>query len=219
MQITHQEARTWVQLNSDSGLNAVQKQMLDSHLNVCVECRNYAQSIHRMEATLRPLLQRQWNQQAIPLPIGALVSRGHSRTSENMILATRIAAAGVMFIAFLFSVLQFTIFAPPGASPVLSSVPSMPIPSTSTQWVSTESRCGNVSYVVRKNDTLASIASQYSVAVDDLIQVNALTSNTMITGQELVIPGCTSTPTSTLINPLPPTLTPVLGRITSTPGG
>lgn len=218
MQITHEEARTWIHLNSDAGLNTSQKQVLNSHLSTCVECRNYAQGIHRMESTLRPLLQRQWNQQSIPLSVGNLVSRGSARTSESMILATRIAAIGVMFIAFLFTTLQFTMSGSRGSSPVLANVPSMPIPSTSTQLISTQAGCGNVSYVVGKNDTLASIAYQYSISVDEIIQTNALTSNTMITGQTLVIPACTSTPTSTL-DAQSTTLTPVLGRITSTPGG
>lgn len=218
MQITHEEARQWIHLNSDGSLNSYQKQLLDSHLSMCMECRHYAQSIRRIEFGLRPLLQKQWNQQPIPLSIGMLVSRGQLRTTDSMVFATRIAVMGVMFIAFLFSALQFSLAEPRGASPVLSNVPSMPIPSTSTQWISTQSGCGTISYVVGKNDTLASIASQYSVDVDELIQINALTSNTMITGQQIVVPACTSTPTSTL-DPLSTTLTPVLSRITATPGG
>jgi hypothetical protein len=218
MQITHEDARKWIHLDSDSGLNTIQKQLLNSHLSSCINCRNYAHSIRRMESALRPLMQRQWNRQPVPLPVGSLVSRGHTKIAESMILATRIAAIGVMFIAFLFTTLQFTTPGSRGSSPVLANVPSMPIPSTSTQLINTQPVCGNISYVVQKNDTLAGIASQYSVAVEELIQVNALTSNTMITGQELVVPACTSTPTSTL-DPLPATLTPVLGRLTSTPGG
>jgi hypothetical protein len=170
-----------------------------------------------MESVLRPLLQQQWRQRPVPLSVGMLVSR-ESRTTEGMMLATRIAAVSVMFIAFMFSALQFTVTGNGAASPVLANVPSMPIPSTSTQLTSTEIGCGSISYLVQKNDTLASIASQFSISTDELIQANALTSNTMITGQQIIVPACTSTPTSTTY-PLTSTLTPVRGQDTTTPGG
>jgi len=75
-----------------------------------------------------------------------------------------------------------------------------------------------MSYIVGKNDTLASIAAQFSVSLDEIIQSNALINNTMVTGQEIIIPVCKSTPTVTIDAQIS-TLTPVMGRSTSTPGG
>jgi hypothetical protein len=220
MQITHKEARRWIHLHSDDSLSVHRRQDLDSHLDTCADCKRYAESIHKMESVLGPMLQRQWSQQPIPLPVGALSSRGSYRSPERIILATRIAAISVMFIAFMFSAWQYTASQAGLPSPAMADVPSMQITATSILSTSTETQpehCGSMAYIVRKNDTLGSIASQFSVSVEELIQINALTSNTMITGQELIIPICSSTPTST-IDPLT-TSTPVLGRTTSTPGG
>lgn len=220
MQLTHNEARKWIHLNADDGLSMPQKQALDSHLDTCVECRHYGENINKMESVLRPMLQRQWSQQPIPLPAGALIARGSYRSPDRIVLATRIAAISVMFIAFVFSAWQYTTSQVGVPSPAVADVPAMPMTATSILSTSTETQpehCGSMSYMVRKNDTLGSIASQFSVSIEELIQINALTSNTMITGQELIIPICRSTPTST-VDPLT-TSTPVQGRTTSTPGG
>ncbi len=218
MQISHEEARKWMHLHLDGALNIYQKRLLNSHLDGCVECRAYADSIKRMESVLRPMLQRQWNQQPIPFPIGGLVSKGYPRTSEGMLLATRIAAIGMMFVVFLFGGWRLTNPSLGALSPALANVPSMPIPSTAIRSTSTQTGCGGIPYIVQKSDTLADIASRFSISLEELIQANGLTSNTMITGQQLVIPVCTSTPTVTL-DAETTTYTPVLGRTTSTPGG
>ena len=223
MQITHEEARAWVHLSLDGSLHPTQKQQLDMHLAACAECRRYADSIATMESMLRPLLKRQWNQQPLPLPIGSLIPRNNGKNVDSMLLATRIVAVGVMFITFMFSAWHFSLSGSPVPGPAQAYVPSMPIPSTSTQWQSTdtgrsESECVYMSYIVGKNDTLAGIANQFSVSMDQIIQSNALINNTMVTGQEIVIPICRSTPTTT-VDAQTSTLTPVMGRSTSTPGG
>lgn len=217
MQITHEQARTWIHLASDESLNIDQKQMLRLHLDLCGDCRKYADGIQNMESLLRPLLQRQWNQQPVPLSIGGLISRGHSRTPDARVMATRIAAMCIMFLTFVFSAWQFSSLGSRSSSPGLANVPSMPMP-LATSLTSTQTVCGSILYVVGKNDTLASIASQFSMPVEEIILSNSLTSNTMITGQELAIPICTSTPTA-IVEPINITFTPNLERVTSTPGG
>ena len=43
-------------------------------------------------------------------------------------------------------------------------------------------------YTVQKGDTLYSIASRYSITVDELKRLNDLTSNTLFIGQQLIVP-------------------------------
>src|SRR5689334_12493040 len=100
MPITHAEAHRLLHFASDEILKDDQKQILDSHLKSCLQCREYAQSMQKMESALHPFLQRQWNQQPTPLSIDLLLSRGNPKIVNTTVLATRIAAVGVMFIVF-----------------------------------------------------------------------------------------------------------------------
>ena len=62
-----------------------------------------------------------------------------------------------------------------------------------TLIVPIESTSGSGQYIVQENDTLASIALNYSVSVDDLVQANGLPdSNLIFVGQVLIIPGLQS---------------------------
>ena len=47
---------------------------------------------------------------------------------------------------------------------------------------------GSINYVVQENDTLASIALNYGISIEALMQANNITENIVITGQTLVIP-------------------------------
>jgi LysM repeat protein len=221
MQITHEEARRLIHFASDETLKTYQKEMLDSHLASCRECQEYAESTKNMESVLRPLLQKQWNRQPPPLSMDALLLRQDSRLSKSMLLATRIAAVGVMFVVFMFSAWQFALSKPSMAGSLLASVPPIPIPSTSTQLVSTKMQskaCDQITYIVKENDTLVSIAAKFSMSREDILNVNNLKTEIVTTGMKLSIPVCNFTPTGT-INTLTTTFTPVLHTITLTPGG
>lgn len=219
MQITHQEARRLIQLEADEALPGSQKQTLDSHLRVCAECQQYANSLRRMESLLQPLMQRQWNRQPAPLSIAALASSVNQRAPAGMILATRIAVVSVMFVAFMISLWQFTLSNPSRAQPVLASIPPMPIPSTSTQLVSTitqSNTCKETIYSVGEHDTLASIAAQFSISSKEILTANQMKTDTVYLGMKLTIPLCHFTPTA---NALTTTYTPMFSPIISTPGG
>src|SRR6185436_14831695 len=165
MDMTHQEAQRLIQNDSDQALAPAQRKMLESHLATCSECREYAYSFRKMESVLRPLLQRQWNEHPIPFSIGLLTAKSNQKAPYDALLATRIATVSLMFIVFMVSAWQFMISRPRIDSPILASVPAIPVPSTSTRMTSTQAGlndCHEISYRVHQNDTLASIALQFS---------------------------------------------------------
>jgi len=222
MPITHAEAHKLLHFASDETLKAYQKQILDSHLESCAQCQEYAKSIQKMESVLDPLLQRQWNQHPIPLSVDQLLFRGNPKYLEGKLLATRITAISVMFMVFMFSAWQFMLAKPGASGPVLASVPPIPIPSTSTtQFISTKTQtrsCEELGYVVQGHDTLESIAIRFLTSKEEILIANNMKAETVVAGMKLIIPVCNFTPTGT-VNTLTTTFTPVLRPITSTPGG
>jgi LysM repeat protein len=166
------------------------------------------------------MLQRQWDQHPTPLSIATLTAKVNTNEAARMILATRIAAIGVMFAVFMFSAWQFTISqSSRSAHPLFTSIPAIPTPATSTELVSamTQSQtCQETIYVVDDRDTLESIAAKFSVSKQDLLRANQIEGTAVQPGMSLVIPLCHFTPTA---NALTTTHTPVSSPITSTPGG
>jgi LysM repeat protein len=220
MQITHEEAQNLIQLDLDRGLTFQQKNILDAHLLSCANCQKYAKGLRDMESILRPLLQRQWTRQPIPLPINILASKSKAVPLDRKFLATRIAAVTVMFVVFMFSAWQFSTSRPSGWEPAAANkVPPVPTPVTSAQVVITRTQtqaCEETSYVVAKNDTLPAIALRFAVSEEEIRQANGMTSDAVRMGSRLIVPICSFTPT---LNPLTTTYTPFLQTITSTPGG
>lgn len=218
--MSHEEACELIHLSLDGSLNHQQKRLLEMHLMSCAECQQYADSLGKMEALLRPVMQRQWAQQPIPLPTHMLVSRNNIKIpTHSIMLATRIMALGVMFTIFLFSAWQFTLSGPANHRPSQVSVPLIPIPSTSTQLVATNTQnevCEETTYVVQENDTLESIGIRFGISKAELAQANKLKDEAVHSGAKIIIPRCKPAPTS---NTLTKTFTPVLNTITSTPGG
>lgn len=217
MQITHEEAHRLIQFDADEGLKTHQKNLLASHLEMCVQCRTYADSIQKMESVLRPMLHRAWDRQPIPLSVGMLTAK-EKRISERMVVATRIAALAVVFLAFFFGAWNSTVSSRRTPTPFLQSVPVIPTPSTFTMTAGTETNdnCSMYTHVVERNDTLAGIAAQYGVPVEDIIAANAMPNENVVMGAILMIPVCQSTPTTVAHTT---TFTPVLHPITITPGG
>ena len=60
-----------------------------------------------------------------------------------------------------------------------------------------EEENNNNIYTIEKGDTLYSIARKFNTTVDELKQLNNLTSNTLSIGQKLLIPNSTTTPSYT----------------------
>ena len=223
MQITHAEAHNLIHYNMDKVLKPQEKNILQTHLNDCLECRAFAEEIKEVENILLPLMIRHWALQPAPLRTEVIAnkSKRNLQLQASIILATRTAMISIVFAAFVFSAWQFTHSGRQTLTPVPVGV--LPIPTPSGQSTSTKisfQNCEKLMYQVQENDTLESIAFQFSVAKDKIMAINNLSTESIKAKKELLIPICTSTPTGT-IHPstLTTTFTPLIGQTTSTPGG
>lgn len=222
MQITHEETHKLIQFNLDGALNSEEEITLAAHLKDCVECRAYAEEIKEVESILLPVMKRQWSLQPLPLSIDAIQVKRNSKTQNIMMtLVTRAAIIGIALVAFIFSAWQFIGSDGGISNPFPVSVP--PIPTPSTQSTSTKimfQNCDGIRYIVQENDTLESIAHQFSLSKEELMAANNLTTETISTAAELVIPICNFTPTGTTHpTTLTTTYTPSVRPTTFTPDG
>jgi LysM repeat protein len=214
MQITHSEARKLIQFDTDEGLRGNDKYQLENHLQSCNECRRYAENIQEVESLLRPMMQKRWNPVPLPHSTDGVISKSHSKISNNILLVTRIVAMGVVFVAFLFNIWQFTQPGGQKSNPTSAIVP--PVPTPSLQSTSTQVRnqnCQQEFYSIQQNDTWESIASQFSLSKEEIILKNNLRDETLRPFTQLEIPVCspflTGTPRTitTMFTPLNKTTT------------
>ncbi|HET6822683.1 MAG TPA: LysM peptidoglycan-binding domain-containing protein [Anaerolineales bacterium] len=223
MPITHEQARNLIQLNLDQTLSREESATLIAHLSSCRQCAAYASEIKEVTNLLARLMKRQWNVQPVPLSARTLIEKSEKLQSKS-ISAMRTAAASLVVMALFFSAWQFVISVPSPSSQLSSAIPPAPTPSNPTiQTVSTDltrEDCAIQSYTVQEQDTLASIAKQFSVSEQTILEVNLLEAESVRPAMELIIPVCHFTPTGTFhAVTFTTTLTPVLNFKTSTPGG
>ena len=223
MPITHEQAQTLIQLKMDQTLNAQESAALNAHLHDCRDCATYASEIKEVANILSPLLKRQWNVQPVPLSIAALTERNGNVKSSSL-LAMRTAAMSLVMIAIFFGVWQFVVSSTTGASPITASIPPLPTPSSltapSTSTQLTLEDCALMPYTVQENDTLASIAGQFSISEEAILEFNQLETGMIRPRMELVIPLCSFTPTGTFYpSTFTSTDTPVLNYTPTTPNG
>lgn len=224
MQITHEEAHQLIQLNTDQALNPQKKAILSAHLKDCMECQAYAQEIREVENILVPVMKKHWNVQPIPLSTHTITSKRNSKLQASILLATRTAIIGLVFMSLVFTLWQFS----PLGSPTPGQPPRdiLPVPTPSGQTALSTSttilfqNCAMILYEVQEKDTLESISDQFSISQEEIMALNHLPSKTVDNTMELMIRLCDSTPTGT-VHPatLTTTYTPRLRQITSTPGG
>jgi len=223
MSITHEQAHQLIQLHRDRILNTQEVTTLSAHLRDCNECQAYADEIKEVETILVPIMKRQWNAQPIPLSIAALVGKSLP-IRTNRLLTMRTAAFSLIFMALFFSVWQFVLSIPTASSQMPQAIPPVPTPSIFTAQSPsaqlTLEGCALLLYVVQEHDTLAGIASQFSVSDVMIMELNQIEMEAIHPGMELMIPLCDFTPTGTShAATFTTTHTPILYLTTSTPGG
>lgn len=223
MSITHEEAHELIQLQMEDLLDSREYAKLSAHLRDCSECKAYANEMNEVTNLLLPIMKRQWSIQPVPLSIASLVRR-REKTRTSAFLTMRTIAASVMLVALFFSAWQFVSSGPAASSRPSLQAPPVPTPSRqnaqSTSTIIQVQDCQMVLYPVQKTDTLLSIARQFSVPKDTIIQLNRLETEIVSPSMELLIPICHLTPTSTF-GPatFTTTFTPLIDFTTSPPGG
>lgn len=220
MNITHQQARTFIQFRAERALSSGSLAALEAHLATCRECRLFADEIQDVHDSLGPLMHARWHQKPVPLSISALLEKRASRSLEGTILIMRSLVIALIFIAFAFSARQFMVAGAPGPSLTLSSALPAPTPSaytTSTGLV--EEDCTVMVYTVQRSDTIAGLADKFAVPKEEILALNGLKSENLATTRVLKIPSCRFTPTGTVIATRNTrTGTPMTSPVPSTPG-
>lgn len=219
MEITHEEARRLIQHNTDQALKQDKQIMLRAHLDGCPDCRGYAAELKETENTLRRVMHRQWNLRPTPLSMNVLTLKGNYKRRTSMILATRTALVSIAIMTFIFGVWQFRLTS---ESPSQRPLSILPVPTPSTQLTSTKlvlQNCEEIKYKAQENDTLESIADQFSTLKESIMIANEMKTEVISPTMELIIPICGSTPTGT-VNPATLTIhTPSTSPTTTTPNG
>ncbi|HSL45611.1 MAG TPA: LysM peptidoglycan-binding domain-containing protein [Anaerolineales bacterium] len=222
MQITHEEARRFIQFDADQALAPEDKAALSVHLKNCSDCSTYADEVKAVERILSPVMKRQWPFEPTPLPIAILTRSKNSKAPASIILTTRTALISMIFLGLVFGTWQFMVTSSwePGQLPLgVLPVPTPSIQSTSTKHV--WENCEMSSYTVRENDTLASIAHRFSISEETIMALNNIETEALTISMELIIPRCNFTPTGTAMEPtlFQTTFTPLTSPPSSTPGG
>lgn len=223
MSITHEQAQRLIQLNMDQTLSMEESTKLSAHLRTCRECTVYAGEVKEVANMLSRMMKRQWSAQPVPLSIRTLVEK-RKKLSSSTLLTMRTAAVSLVVMALFFSAWQFVLSNQMPSSRPSAALPPVPTPSSSTvQTVIaqlTREGCAILTYTVQREDTLSSIAEQFSVSEHTLAEFNQLEAQAIHAAMELQIPVCHFTPTGTFhVATFTTTLTPALNFKTSTPGG
>ncbi len=217
MQITHEEAHQLIQLNTDHALPSAKKEMLDSHLKHCSECSSYQQEIAAVGNTLQLTMQKHWNIQPRHLDVQVIKAKSKSINPLNNIVPARGALVAMMVMVFVFA--SWQLVARTGKSGMLVTNLA-PIPTPSLLLTGTSSNLNNCQksrYEVQRGDTLESLAQQFSVSGETLVELNNLQAQNIRPGMKLVVLICDPTPTRTSGTPTS-TTTPIMDPISYTPG-
>jgi hypothetical protein len=227
-EITHQKAQALLQAAADGSLGPDEKSALDTHLAGCEKCSAYARELADLEVNLRRVVHAYWNDQQPNLNLNAIINPPTTKLVWNNLLNHTHAMGkvtimvtlllGYFLIANLFG---FQLSISNNETPTIAPTPnesllfftSSPTPSAQLTLAGlTPRNCEAVTYVVQANDTLESIAVGHGTTKEAILEYNNLTSSTVFTGMELIIPSCKSTPShtaTTTITPLNGTIFPV----------
>jgi len=220
MQISHDEARSLVQFDSDHALNPDQQIMLTSHLEECDACRAYAVGMEDVENTLRQVMHKQWDLSPLPLSVDFIRPQNTFKRSLDAFFTLRTSLVSITLITFLFFIWGFTITTYNSSKQEPLRILPVPTPSIQLSTTSAASpKCNAIIYKVKGDDTVASIAQRFSVSKEEIMSFNNMQTEVIYKSMELDIPQCNSTPTGTAHSPTAAqTFTPILDLTIDTPG-
>jgi hypothetical protein len=229
-ELTHKKARALLQVATDRGLSAQDKRVLDAHLATCVECSDYADGLTQMEARLRRIMRTQWDEQHPNLELQTILNPSSTkRLFYNFINQShaigRVTIAVALLLGYVLFANLFGFQLPISEDSIPTAVPTPNeltsgfdlSPTPSAQWTTTghpARNCETIIYVVQTADTLESIARQYGISKNAIIEQNKLLSENISPAMELLIPLCEVTPyySATVPNNTV-TITPLNGTI------
>jgi LysM repeat protein len=211
--ITHPKAQSLLQMAADHALTSFDTANLSNHLAECEECREYAKNLTTLQDDLRRITRERWSQAKLKISAKEIKSRairydfqvfGKFATATVVLAFMFIMATNFSGIANnLPAVVSSSVVTPNG--PLLTPTPL--ISQTATNLA--VSKCNNVTYLVRENDTLDDIAARNSVSVETIKQLNGLHTNTLTVNMALIIPICNQMPANSTVTPtLTSTATP-----------
>ena len=212
--ITHEEARKLIHLKADGDLSSEKQNFLQAHLMTCEECTAYAEEIKQTEAILKTTLHKHW--EAAPLTLSAPTIKAALSTKKNShtLLPIRKLLIGLTVLALGFATWQFTLtskYSGPTTTVEASLIPTPQFTYTSTHSQEDKTYCGQIMYQVRADDTLETIAQQFSTTKERLMELNGLFSESIPEWKALIVPLCITPYTPTF------TATPTTGLMTYTP--
>ena len=221
MQLTHEEAHQLIQFSMDKALQPQERKTLQAHLVDCLECRGFADELSELRNLLLPTMQDHWNLRPAPLSMETLRSKRRLQLRSSNLLVTRTALISLVFAAFIFSTWQFSHSGRQTGTPIPLNVLPLATPSgESTSTLLSVQNCVEMRYQVQEDDTLESIAAQFSISKEQIMDLNNLRMETLHPNVELRLPVCIPTSTSTVTpSTQTTTFTPVIGSTTSEPGG
>lgn len=149
-------------------------------------------------------MQGAWAKRPAPPTLGNLRAYNRPRRVPMQVVAMRLSAFVAAVAVIAFGIWQISL-TNNFRSFEYSSPEIPPYPTASMQITSTHTDsklCGDTIYQIQPDDTLARIALQFSVSEEAIKLANDMSSEDVITGIEIVIPQCTSTPTGT-VSPSP----------------
>jgi anti-sigma factor RsiW len=206
VEMTHQQIRNLLQASAEQTLPPSEKLALEKHISDCAECRTYAQQLSELQSGLRQMLHQRWDKSRPTLSAQLIKERAGKQTDRTRVWAMvgKLAVVPLLVIAFFVayqasempaSLMPATALSIPAPEATLLT-PTPPARSTPTQI--TAQNCDRITYIIQENDSLDSIAAQFSVTKDMLMAYNGMGSESLVMRTELVIPLCQSTSTPTI---------------------
>ena len=234
IELTHEKARKLIQAVADQILLPQEERTaLDVHLNECTNCNEYLNELTGLETSINKALHSSWDRQQpnvnlhailYPSPTKQLLNNFFYQTS----FMTKATMATALLLGYFVIANLLGIQSPISSDKTATSLPTpneaaliystSPTPSTQMSLVeATMQTCQTVIYLVRENDTLASIAFHHGTTQEMILEQNHLASNMVFTGMELSILLCNNTPSRTATTPMNMlTITPIEGTILPT---